>query len=140
MMVGEFSSSLEISPLGLARIHVNWISDASGDASAWFEGVERPMASGEIERIVTRPSAAAAPSANYDITLEDERGETIASASNLSATATETEWIYEGSQVSSHLSRTSLGPVRFVVANAGASKAGEALIYINPLPGLGLTR
>lgn len=107
----------------------SWTSDGSGDASV------SAVVSGEIQRVVIDPSASAAPTALYDMVLNDENSVDVLAGygANLSATATTS--VCPGTPLSDGTT-TSVRPVvvdgtlTLVVSNAGDTKSGTVTVYV----------
>ena len=109
----------------------DWVSDGSGNATL----PSRLAVSGEIQRVVFVPSATAAPTSLYDVTLTDADGIDVLAGqgANLSASAASSVCpgvpLRDGTTVS-----VSTGVVDSVltlnVSNAGASKAGKVIVYL----------
>lgn len=108
-----------------------WVSNSSGNATL-SSGI---AISGEIQRVVFVPSAAASPTALYDVTLTDEDGIDVfaGQGENLSATVAlsvcpgtpfkDGTTIFERSTVVDSI-------LTLNVSNAGDSKAGKVVVYV----------
>lgn len=101
---------------------VDWVSDsATGAASGSTQLL------GRLERLVTDPGAVA-PDANYDITLVDSNGFDVlqgVGANRHTSTTEQALIVYSGTSAHPIVYDT----VTFTIANAGNSKAGQAVIY-----------
>ena len=58
----------------LKKIKWAWTSDASGDAGGSSEGLTTNPYNGALERLVTVPDGVDAPTADYDIVINDQDG------------------------------------------------------------------
>ena len=128
-----FVASSETSPLGIMRYVISWVSDASGNVDVQCDDRKAPCICGLIDRIVTVPSPAAAPTDNYDITLVDAWDYDVleGEGANRDTANTETAWpindITTGNIDSAGKRRLWLR-----VRNAGATKAGTIVVYTLP--------
>lgn len=109
----------------------SWVSDGSGNASV-ASGL--PV-SGAIERVVFIPSASAAPSALYDVTLLDENGIDVLSGRGADRAASGNVALCPGTPMSDGTTTSTTkvvvdGILTLNVANAGASKAGSVVVYV----------
>jgi arginase family enzyme len=103
---------------------IAWTSDASGDATAALSQLY-----GFILKLVTVPSATAAPTDNYDISLVDENGIDAlggAGADRDTANKEQVAPVLSGGQTPVFL----CGDHTFTVANAGNAKSGTVILYI----------
>ena len=109
----------------------DWVSSAGGAVS----GTESDHISGEILRVVFIPSGTAAPTANYDVTLEDEAGNDVLGGRGANLSATVTTTVKPGVAFTDGTT-TSVAPIaiddklELVVANAGNAKAGTVILYV----------
>lgn len=108
-----------------------WTSDAAGAAT-----VASPQKiSGEILRVVTIPSATAAPTTLYDITLTDESSMDVLAAQGANLSATVTAHVCPGLPLKDGTT-TSVRPIAvndiltLNVTNAGDTKAGTVHVYV----------
>ena len=103
----------------IRRLSLAWISDVGGDVD---EATDVPI-SGQILRVVTVPSSTAAPTAAYDLVLNDEYGIDVMSGdgANLSATA--------AAQSVQAVPIAVDGLLTLVVSNAGNTKGGTVHIF-----------
>lgn len=132
-MTGTVLATVRRYAVGLTRVMVNWISDAAGDATLVFDGREAPVLAGIIDRIVTRPSDGAPPSANYDFALYDRWGHDLLNGTgqNRSATAVGVAWPYQDIGAATYRAVMLAGGFhRLAVTNAGATKAGGLYIQL----------
>lgn len=115
----------------LSRHVINWSSDCNGDCILNLDGVSAPRLEGRLVRLVTQPASGAAPTDNYDITLEDMHGNDVlqGAGANRDTANTETAWISETASSEVPVRPVTRLCTRFVVANAGAGKSGLAVIY-----------
>lgn len=108
-----------------------WISNGSGVA---ILASGQPI-SGRIERVVFVPSVTAAPTAAYDVTLNDEYGIDVLSGQGTDLASSGNTSICPGIPIKDG---TTVGTVPIVVdgtltlnvANAGASKSGKVVVYV----------
>ena len=106
------------------KVTFDWLSDASGDVS----GNLSKVLSGIIERIVFVPDGGGtAPTALYDVLLNDVEGVDVlnGAGANLSATVT--------TQAGPALTGGQMAfddALDLVVSNAGNAKGGKVFIYI----------
>ncbi len=106
---------------GLTKYEIVWVSDASGDVSGNAFGV-RP---GALKQIGFTPSATAAPTTLYDVTLTYDTADLLIGAGDdLSATVSTVarptpSAIHDG-----------LAQLDLVVANAGNAKGGTVVLWI----------
>lgn len=130
MAVG--SLDVTVTPLpdaGMVKYRLLWVSDASGNCS----GNDTSMIHlGEIEQVKFIPdSGGTAPTALYDVTLVDSNGVDFlgGAGANLSATvATQTP-------VTVPLFYDGLITLDLVVANAGVSKGGTVVLWLQQTGG-----
>jgi len=110
-----------------ARVIVDWHSDADGNAT-----VDGILARGILDRVVTSPSKAAAPSANYDVELVMEGyDEDVLQGLLANRSSTSVESVYPYMAVSLKQYRSTLdGKYSVRVSNAGARKAGTVVLYV----------
>ena len=100
----------------------DWTSDSSGDVS----GTDTKVIAGVPLRFATNPSATA-PSANYDIVINDADGIDLA-AGNLANRHTSTsEQFIPGGDANPGAAFN--GALSLVVSNAGDSKIGKLVMY-----------
>lgn len=113
-------------PGGMNKTSATWTSDSAGDVN----GVTKMSISGLIHRIVTDPSATA-PTALYDIVLNDEDGFDVAAGllANRSATVTEAVTPLIGDGTTTDKLMPVAGTLDVVVTNAGDSKIGTIIVY-----------
>jgi hypothetical protein len=115
---------------GLKCLICSWTSDGSGDVS----GNASPSIRGEIVKIVTDPDAAAVPSDNYNILLNDEHGLDVAQGLLGTRDEANAEVVYPGILFTDG-SNTAIkhvgvcGALTPVISSAGASKKGTIYVY-----------
>lgn len=122
---------------GVNRIICTWTSDSSGDAS----GTTKKIA-GFLLRGITDPSASAAPTADYDITLADATYSTnllAKAADDLTDRHTSTteavEFLlldYAGTPLATSLRPCVCDQITVTVANAGNTKSGVLVLEWTP--------
>jgi hypothetical protein len=110
----------------------DWVSDAGGNAT-----VASDLAvSGKIERVVIVPSASAAPTALYDMTLTGPHGIDLLAAqgANLSDTLAShfapAIALKDGTVTAASYSVTVDDILTLNVSNAGNAKAGKVVVYV----------
>lgn len=109
----------------------DWVSDGSGNATV----VASQIASGEIQRVVFVPSTTAAPTANYDITLTDDKSVDVLAGQGANLGASGNTHVCPGLPLKDGTT-TSVVPIvvdsilTLNVSNAGASKAGSVIVYL----------
>jgi len=107
-----------------------WTSDASGDVN----GGATPLISGQIVRVVTNPDGTDAPSANYDIVLNDEDTFDLAQSLLANRHTSNNEEVFPMKEQTVG-STTALVPVLThslvdcVVSSAGNAKKGVVHVY-----------
>jgi len=99
-----------------------WTSDASGDVS----GTDTKVLNGVVLRWATNPSATA-PSANYDIVVNDEDGIDIAAGGLANRHTSTSEQVLTGGDAKNGAAFD--GPLSLVVSNAGNTKLGVLRMY-----------
>lgn len=116
---GTFTETTHTS---VKKIALAW---TSGTTDGAYSGTTTNPYDGECIGLTTIPSTTAAPSADYDLVVNDASGHDVllGAGANRSASATE------------HAGSTSLAGVAgskltFNVSNAGNEKAGTAILYI----------
>ncbi len=111
---------------------IGWTANQDGDASLWLDGTHAALLEGTIHRVETQPSAVKAPTANYDIALQNRTGADILGGvcTNRSSTASEWAWPYHALGTSGHGERATIRCLEFVVANAGAGGGGTCAFYL----------
>jgi hypothetical protein len=108
-------------PNPVKKIIFDWTSDAAGDAT----GTTTNAYTGELLRFITVPDGVSAPTALYDVVINDEDSTDalIAAGANRSATVTE-------QVIASSLGAVANDKLTIVVSNAGNTKKGKAYLYI----------
>jgi hypothetical protein len=111
------------------RVSIDWISDASGDATA-----TTGIVSGTILGVTFNPGSPA-PTANYDVTLLDQAGRDVLAGLGANLSATDTLGVCPG-QAFTDGTTTSVAPISvndvltLAVSNAGDSKAGSIVLHL----------
>lgn len=114
----------------IRKIIATWTSDGSGDAAGTTGKIV-----GELMKAVTVPSATAAPTTLYDITITDENsadvlGNCFDDLVDRSATVTETVDFFLNDGTTSNGARPSVcDALTVTVANAGVTKSGTLYLY-----------
>lgn len=117
--------TIEHTTLGsVKRLKITWVSTAGGAV----EKTVNVAIDGELLNLVTDPGAAA-PTANYDITIEDDGGIDILNANGMNRHTTTTENVTVDSDTAGRPVAVYTPSYVFKVAAAGASKGGVAILY-----------
>lgn len=103
------------------KIKFDWTSAADGTAT----GTTVLPYSGKLERLVTIPSSTAAPTALYDIVINDEDNTDALMGGGADRSATAKEQV-----AASSLGIVANDRLSISVTNAGAAKSGTAILYI----------
>lgn len=103
------------------KVKFEWTSDAAGAADA----VTSNAYSGVIERLVTIPDGAAAPTTLYDVVVNDEDSTNVLMGAGADRSATVTEQV-----LASSLGIVANDVLTLAVTNAGATKKGIVILYI----------
>lgn len=109
----------------------DWVSDGSGNATL----PSSIAVSGQIVRVVFIPSASAAPTSLYDVTLTDADSMDVLAAQGANLSATVTSHVCPGTPLKDGTTTSVLPLVvdsvlTLNVSNAGASKAGKVVVYV----------
>ena len=113
----------------IVRVTLAWTSAADGSASG-----DTPSLSGELMKVVFDPGSAA-PTANYDITLNDANGFDVLAGfgANLSATVTtqlKPGIAFKDGTTTSVAPTVIDGVLTLAVTNAGDTKSGSVVLYL----------
>jgi Na+/serine symporter len=109
-----------VSDGGIRKVTFSWTSDAStGNVTGVSEVIH-----GKIIRVVTNPGATA-PTANYDVVLNDADGVDVMGAALADRHTTTSEQVIPDPPVGVH------GAISPVVTNAGNEKLGTIVIYVD---------
>ena len=100
----------------------SWTSDGSGDVS----GTDTKVLNGVALRWATNPSATA-PSANYDVVVNDEHGIDIAAGGLVNRHTSTSEQVLTGGDAKDGAAFH--GVLSLVVSNAGDAKLGVLRMY-----------
>lgn len=104
------------------KVKAVWVSAADGTAS----GTTTLPYTGEIVRLVTIPAAAgSAPTALYDVVVNDEDGADVLMGAGANRSASATEQV-----LASSLGCVANDVLAFAVTNAGDTKGGTIILYI----------
>jgi len=127
-MAGTIANTIE-SMIGqtLVKYTIAWTSDASGDVNTnAFE-----MKRGAIYQAKFIPSSSAAPTASYDVVLNDQDGADLlqGAGADLSATIATAMPFDARPIVDSDTGET----VDLVVTNAGNAKEGSVVVLLGPI-------
>lgn len=109
----------------------DWVSDGSGNATL----ASSVVVSGQMVRVVFVPSASAAPTANYDVTLTDADGIDVLAGQGANLSATLSANVCPGTPLKDGTTTSVLPLVvdsvlTLNVSNAGDSKAGRVAVYV----------
>ena len=112
-----------------------WTSDVSGADVSGGAGLTTFSVSGEVLRITTDPGSPA-PSANYDVVINDQDGIDVAMGFLADRHTTTTESVvprYRGTLPANGGAYSApvftAGPLELVITNAGTSKQGVVRLY-----------
>lgn len=110
-------------PGGVGYCSIDWTSDSSGNYTASILGI-----SGTLTRIIINPGSTA-PSANYDMVLNDEDSIDLmmAAGANLSATVT-THFCPHCTDGTTPELIDTCGVLTLAITNAGSAKTGRVKI------------
>ncbi|ANS03537.1 hypothetical protein [uncultured Mediterranean phage uvDeep-CGR2-KM21-C338] len=100
----------------------SWTSDASGDVS----GTDTKILSGVALRFATNPGSTA-PTANYDIVINDEDAIDIAAGGLANRHTSDSEQLLTGGDAKD--GAAFMGALSLVVSNAGNAKEGVLRMY-----------
>lgn len=123
-MAGTITLSNHIQPKRngiLGSMRFAWTSDTGGavNGTTW-------VFNGRLERLVTNPGAAA-PTANYDVTVVDEDGVDLLGGVGADRHTSTSE--QAAPVLGTYFQPAHAGTIEPKVANAGASKTGEIILY-----------
>lgn len=131
---GTVTIAAETIPAG-EKVTITWTSTSGGEADA--SGI--PL-NGYVERVVTNPGSAA-PTANYDIVIQDADGADILAAKGANRHTSSTEqivpFIGDGTGVDGLTSANAFSKVltygdhSMFIDNAGNAKGGTVVIYLS---------
>ena len=115
-------TATETTHTSVKKIKLAWTSDGSGDAT----GATSSAYDGKVIALVTVPAGGgSAPTDDYDITLTDSDSVDVLIGGGANRDTATTEVVAEAS-----LGAVAGSVLTFTVANAGATKAGTAYVYI----------
>lgn len=120
---------------GLEYWIFNWTSCHDGDASLHLGNGREPEMLGVIDRIETAPSAAEAPTANYDVYLRDLASQSDllqGAGTNRHTSNEESAAVAYSSTAGSSAVVVTGGLMELCIANAGERKHGTAIIVVRP--------
>jgi len=126
-----WDTAYRVNGTDIVRHTIEWESDGSGDASV----VSPQAVSGVIIRVVFIPSATAAPTNLYDITLTDPNSVDVlaglgANLSNSSSLNTCPGTPLTDGTTTSVIPMFVDGVLTLTVASAGDTKAGTVVLYV----------
>ncbi len=109
----------------------DWVSDGSGNATL----ASTVPVSGVIHRDVFVPSASAAPTTLYDVTLTDAEGIDVLAGQGANLSATLAASVCPGTPLKDgttvNVAPTTVdGILTLNVTNAGSAKAGKVVVYV----------
>lgn len=105
------------------KIGMAWTIGSS--SSGTTTGTTSNGYNGALERLVTTPDGSAAPSANYDIVINDEDSTDVLLGGGANRSASTTEQVAAAS-----LGIVANDKLTITITNAGSSCAGDAWLYI----------
>jgi hypothetical protein len=117
---------------GVIQYVIAWQADANGSVDVAMDGREYPKVRGILDRLVTIPSKQFVPDDNYHIRLYGENDLDFLQNRGLNRDTANLETAFIWTQISTNHygDVVARGYLRFVVANAGASAAGLAILYV----------
>jgi len=104
----------------IKKVSFAWTSDGGSADSTTDE-----VYTGEIIRLVTVPSGAAAPDPNYDVVVNDEDSTDVLMGAGANRHTSDTEQV-----LASSLGVVANDKLTLAVTNAGAAKQGTVHLYI----------
>jgi hypothetical protein len=108
------------------RVVFEWTADTAGEAFASF----RNLVDAELASVVTIPAGSTeAPTAAYDVTLEDEFGFDMLRGLAADRSATATEEVFTDMMIPHVVSTPKFS---FHVQNAGSGNGGTVMVYFKP--------
>jgi hypothetical protein len=115
---------------GITKHAIAWVSDASGNATG-----DTPVIYGTIFRVAFVPSASAAPTDNYDVTLIDENGIDILSGQGANQDTSTASHVAPLIPATDGTTTTAVPPtvadaLSLSVSNAGNAKQGSVVLYV----------
>jgi hypothetical protein len=119
-MAGSATITYSRSRAGAKSVSWSWTSDSSGDVS----GTDTDAISGRAYRWVTNPGSTA-PTANYDIVVNDSDAADVSAGVLADRHTSNTEQAYPAANTY-HIFD---GALSLVVSNAGATKEGVLTMY-----------
>lgn len=123
------------SPLGIQFLEVAWRTGDAGSIDDWVRPPKMRSPVGRLDRLITQPSTDAAPTDNYDITIEDRWGNDVlnGAGANRDTANVESAWISDFLTTAHFADVASADTIRVRVQNAGANKAGNAILTFLPV-------
>ena len=113
----KFGNALE----PLQKIKFEWVSAADGTAT----GTTTKTYVGEILRLITVPDGVAAPTALYDVAINDEDTTDVLVGAGADRSATVTEQV-----IATSLGCVANDKLTLEITNAGDTKSGTVYLYI----------
>lgn len=122
-------------PGPIVRVVADWTSD---DSAGTASGTTTVKVIGKLIKAVTDPGSAA-PTDNYDITISDDEGVDVLAAcqstlANRHTTTTQQAYFLlldaAGTPLAQSVHPVVCGPLTLAVANAGNSKTGQIILYV----------
>lgn len=109
----------------------DWVSDGSGNATL----ASSLVVSGQIHRVVFVPSASAAPTTLYDVTLTDADSVDVLAGQGADLSEAVASSLCPGTPLTDGTTTSVLPTVvdsvlTLNVSNAGAAKAGKVVVYV----------
>lgn len=131
-MLGVFSVRRDLLEGRLLLVDVAWTCNAAGDGTLDFNNLQAPRLSGILHRVEFEPSLAAAPTAGYDVTLDDQWGLDVLNGEGIGLSATTPAWAfpYNSLGTSGHAQQAIRGDHKLVIADAGNEKSGRLRLYL----------
>jgi hypothetical protein len=107
------------------KVKFEWTSEGTGANSGKATKTTTKAYSGEIIRFVTIPDGTAAPSASYDVVVNDEDGTDVLMGAGADRSATATEQV-----LATNLGCVANDTLSLSITSAGETKKGTAILYI----------
>lgn len=107
------------------KIKFAWQSAGAGGDSGKATKTTGHVYNGEVIRLVTIPDSTAAPSANYDVAINDEDGNDVLMGAGADRSATAIEQV-----LGSLLGCVANDRLSLSITNAGEAKKGTVILYI----------
>jgi len=111
----------EITYPKVKKVKFAWTSNSSGDA----DKTTTASFTGKLIQVTTVPDGTAAPTADYDVEVQDTDGVDLLAGAGADRSATATEHI-----TTDNVGAVAVSTLKLVVSNAGNSKKGTVYVYL----------